>query len=259
MTTWDLRTLGRALGATTVALVVVWLVTAATDEGQLTFATRVSRTRPVAPLCSAVGAVLALGTARVREEASALAALGRSPGQLALPCAAGAALPSLLVALALASLPHLDVDAFYPRAPRAETFVWSAEGAFESEMLGVRVGADGEAVPLGRAAKAAAPDEGLPPGGRAAASAATGLAGVALALLASLTVLSPGLADERRTRVRRVVAGVLGVGCALTTLVSFQAAAARAAPATAAVVAPLLLLGGVLFGYRERHELRPGS
>src|SRR5688572_12741164 len=97
VTTWDLRAFVRALAATLVGLVVVWLVTAASDEGQLTVATRAGRTLPLAPLCSAVGAVVALATARVRSETRALEALGRAPGENALAAAAGAALPSLIV------------------------------------------------------------------------------------------------------------------------------------------------------------------
>ncbi len=255
MTTWDLRTLGRALAATTLALVVVWLVTAATDEGQLSSSVRIARAMPVAPLCSAVGAALALGTTRLREEARALEALGRTPATIGRPSAIGAALPSLAVALLLAAAPSLDVQAFYPRAPRAETFAWNDErGAFESEALGVRVGASGEAVVVAPP-RPSGDEDGVPAKGRAAAAAATALAGVALALLASRTVLAPALSEEPGARMRRYGALALGVTCALGTLVAFQAAAARAAPAEAAVLAPALLLGAVLFGYRDRHEL----
>jgi hypothetical protein len=255
VTTWDLRTLGRALAATTLALVVVWLVTAATDEGQLSTAVRIARVMPIAPLCSAVGAALALGTTRVREEARALEALGRSPATVARPAALGAAFPSLAVAVLLAASPSLDVQAFYPRAPRAETFKWNdGLGAFESDALGVRVGESGEAVVVAPP-RPGGDEDGVPAKGRAAAAAATALAGAALALLASRTVLAPALSDDARARTRRFGALALGVTCALGTLVAFQAAAARAAPAEAAVLAPALLLGAVLLGYRDRHEL----
>ncbi|MCW5836588.1 MAG: hypothetical protein KIS78_29595, partial [Labilithrix sp.] len=79
MTPWDIRAMLRALGAAVLGLVVVWLVPAASAEGQLTAGARAGRTLPVAPLCSAVGAALALGTARVRQEVRAFEALGRSP------------------------------------------------------------------------------------------------------------------------------------------------------------------------------------
>lgn len=257
MTAWDRRTLARALAATTVALVVVWLVTAATDEGQLSFATRAARAMPVAPLCSAVGAALALGRSRVRDEARALEALGRTPGVVAFPAALGAALPSLFVALLLATWPRLDVDAFYPRAPRIATFEWDGKDAFVSAELGVKVGPDGEARPTGDEAPASKSDESLPRGGRASAAGATALAGTALALLASRAVLAPSLSDQARTRRRRLVALALGLACAVSTLVAFQAAAARIAPAFSATIAPAALLVALLFGYRDRHELEP--
>lgn len=256
MTSWDTRTFTRALAAAMLAMVVVWLVTAATDEGNLTLATRATRVMPIAPLASAVGAALALGTARLRDEARALEALGRSPRQIALAAALGAALPSVLVALLLATWTRLDVEAFYPRAPRAETFTWSeASSSFESAELRVRVGEDGEATPLAVADAPSEPDDGsLPRGGRSSAALATALAGSALAILASRAVLTPSLQGEQKTRRRRLLALALGLLCALATLVAFQAAAARVVPAFVAVIAPGLLLVGVLFGYRDRHE-----
>ncbi len=258
MTSWDTRTFTRALAATTLAMVVVWLVTAATDEGNLTLATRATRVMPIAPLASAVGAALALGTARLRDEARALEALGRSPRQIALSAALGAALPSVLVAFLLATWTRLDVQAFYPRAPRAESFTWSAaSSSFESAELRVRVGEDGEATPLegpGGEGSGEPDDAALPRGGRVSAALATALAGAALAVLASRAVLTPSLEGEQKTRRRRLLALALGLLCALSTLVAFQAAAARVAPAFVAVVAPALLLVAVLFGYRDRHE-----
>ena len=131
MTAWDLRTFLRALVATLIGIAVVWLVTAASDEGQLTVSVRAGRTLPLAPLCSAIGAALALGTARVRDETRALEALGRSPGQTARAAALGAALPSLLIGIAIGLSSIIDVSGFYPRAPRGDAFVY-ADGAFTS-------------------------------------------------------------------------------------------------------------------------------
>ena len=101
-------------------LIVVWLVTAASDEGQLTAGVRAGRTLPLAPLCSAVGAALALGTARARSEVRALEALGRSPAESALYAAIGAAVPSIVMALAIGLAQSVDVGGFYPRAPRGD-------------------------------------------------------------------------------------------------------------------------------------------
>ena len=250
MTAWDLRTFARALGATLIGIVVVWLVTAASDEGQLTAGVRAGRTLPLAPLCSAIGAALALGTARVRDETRALEALGRSPGQSARSAAIGAALPSILIGLAIASSPIIDVSGFYPRAPRGDTFVYE-DGAFSSPTLGVRVASDGE--PRSIEGHGTTADEGLPRHARAAAATATGMAGVALSLVAALAVLRVSLLHRRGRRRRRIVAGVQVFACVLFTLVAFQAAAARVAPASLAMLPPALLLAVALLGYRARH------
>ena len=251
MTAWDLRTFTRALVATLIGIAVVWLVTAASDEGQLTVGVRAGRTLPLAPLCSAIGAALALGTARVRDETRALEALGRSPGQTARAAALGAALPSLLVGLAIGATSLVDVSGFYPRAPRGDTFVY-ADGAFTSPTLGVRVTEDGEPHPTEAAPPAA--DEALPRHARGAAAIATAVAGLALALVVARAVLRVSLLHRGGRRRRRVVAAAQGFTCALFTLVAFQAAAARVAPASLAMLPPALLLSVALLGYRARHE-----
>ena len=160
MTPWDIRAMFRALGATVLGVIVVWLVTAASDEGQLTAGARAGRTLPLVPLCSAVGAALALGTARIRQEARAFETLGRSPAQTGRTAALGAALPSVLIALAILALPSVDVAAFYPRAARGEAFVHEGGGVFISPTLGVRIAADGETSSLD--ATSSGPDETLP-------------------------------------------------------------------------------------------------
>jgi hypothetical protein len=251
---WDGRTLGRALGATLLALVVVWLVTAASDEGQLTVGVRAGRTLPLAPLCSAIGAALALGTARVRDETRALEALGRSPGETARAAALGAALPSVIVALCIGLSPAIDVSGYYPRAPRGDAFVY-ADGAFLSATLGVRVGPDGEPRAAGQTARG--PDEGLPRNARAAASFATGLAGVALAMIAARAALRVSFSAPGGRRRRRLVASASIAVCSLLMVVAFQAAAARAAPAVLATVPPALLLAAAIVGYRSRPHAQP--
>jgi len=251
VTAWDLRTFMRALGATLIGIVVVWLVTAASDEGQLTVGIRAGRTLPLAPLCSALGAALALGTARVRDETRALEALGRSPGQSARAAALGAALPSILIGLAIGTTSAIDVSGFYPRAPRGDTFVYE-DGAFTSPTLGVRVSSDGEPRPIDGSGVSGA-DEGLPRHARAAASTATAIAGVALALVAARAVLRVSLLHRRGRRRRRIIAAIQVFVCAFLTLVAFQAAAARVAPASLAMLPPALLLGVAVLGYRARH------
>jgi hypothetical protein len=247
VTPWDIRALTRALGAAVLGLVVVWLVTAASDEGQLTVGARAGRTLPLAPLCSAVGAALALGTARVRQEARAFEALGRSPAEIGRAAAIGAALPSIGVALAIAIIPPVDVSAFYPTPVRGETFQFTESG-FVSPTLGVRIDAEGETYPIDKAARE--PEAELPRGARIAAAASTGVAGLALALVAARAALRRSLLDRRARRRMRVTAIGEGVLCVVLTLVAFQAAAARLAPAVLAVVPPLVLLGVALVRLR---------
>lgn len=244
MTPWDIRAMLRALGGAVLGLIVVWLVTAASDEGQLTVGARAGRTLPLAPLCSAVGAALALGTARVRQEARAFEALGRSPVQNGRAAALGAALPSIVIALAIVAIPSIDVGAFYPRAAGGETFVATNDGSFVSPSLGLRIAPDGETYPIEGTPPAI--DDGLPRGARVAAAAATGLAGLSLALVTALAVLRRSLLDRRSQRRMRTIAVAEGLACALFTLVAFQGAAARVAPAALAVVPPLALLAAAL-------------
>jgi hypothetical protein len=238
-TAWDIRQLGRAFGAALLGLVVVWLVTAASDEGQLTVGARAGRSLPLAPLCSAVGAALALGTARVRLESRAFEALGRSPAETSRAAAIGAAIPSLGVAIAIALLPAVDISAFYPRAVRGDSFVKTADG-YESTSLGVRIAAEGETTPLDVIPEA--PDEGLPRGARLTAAGSTALAGLALALVSARAALRQSLLDERARRRMRATAFAETVLCALLTLILFQAAAARLVVAPAAVLPSLALL-----------------
>jgi hypothetical protein len=254
VTNWDFRAFTRALSATFVALLVVWLVTAASDEGQLTVGARAGRTLPLAPLCSAVAAALALGTSRVRGEAHALEALGRSPSENAFAAALGASLPSVLLGLVIATSAQVDVSPFYPRPPRAEVFVREdAAHAFASPTLGIAIHDEDGAMTRIRT-EARPPDEGLPRGARMSAALATAVAGIALSLLASRSVLRPSLLDVAARRRRKSAAAAGGILCALATLVAFQAAAARAAPAALAVVPSLLLLVVMLIGYLARHE-----
>ncbi len=250
MTAWDLRTFLRALVATLIGIAVVWLVTAASDEGQLTVSVRAGRTLPLAPLCSAIGAALALGTARVRDETRALEALGRSPGQTARAAALGAALPSLLIGIAIGLSSIIDVSGFYPRAPRGDAFVY-ADGAFTSPTLGVRVTDDGEPHPM--AGRRTSADDELPRHARSAAAFATAMAGIALSLVAARAVLRVSLLHRRGRRRRRAAAAIQVFACALLTLVAFQAAGARIAPASLAMLPPAVLLGTALLGYRARH------
>lgn len=255
-TTWDVRAALRAFAGALLALAVVWLITAATDEGQLSFGERAGRTLPLAPLCSAVGVALALGTARVRAEVRALEALGRSSGESSRAAAFGAAVPSVLMALAIGLAGSVDVGGFYPRAPRSDTFE-RVEGAFVATSLGVRVSDDGDTTFADSEENAPSRDASLPRFARGVAASTTGIAGIALTLVASRAVLRPSLSDRRSRRRARATAATLVLGCALSTLIAFQAAAAGIAPALVAVVPPALLL--VLEVAQRWRRMRYGS
>lgn len=252
MTPWDIRAMVRALGAAALGLLVVWLVTAASDEGELTVGARAGRTLPLAPLCSAVGAALALGTSRVRQESRAFEALGRSPAETGRAAALGASVPSILVALAIVMVPSVHVDAFYPRVVQGDAFVVTGAG-FESPTLGVRIDADGETHALDGATAKTHPE--LPDGSRVAAGMATGLAGLALALTTARAALRTSLLDRRARRRMRAAALGEGVACAVLMLVAFQSAAVGIAPAALAVVPPAVLLALAVvrlrWGYRR--------
>jgi hypothetical protein len=240
VTPWDIRAFLRALGAALLGLVVVWLVTSASDEGQLTVGARAGRTLPLAPLCSAVGVALALGTARVRQEALAFETLGRSAAETGRAAAIGAALPSVVIGLAI-GITAIDVSAFYPRVVRGEVFVSTSEG-FVSPTLGVRIDPTGQPHTLADARPVTEEELGLPHHARLAAATATALAGVSLPLVAARATLRRSLLDRRRRRRMRLAAFVETFSCALFTLVAFQAAAARLTPALLAIVPSVLLL-----------------
>lgn len=235
-TQWDGRALRRALGVGALMVVLAWLVTAATDEGNVAWAVRLGRALPTTPICAAIGAWLALAPARGRGELLALAALGRSPWQNARAAALGGAVVAAVAGLAIATSARVDVEGFYP-AIGGSADVRFEGGAFVDHDSGWRIEADGAL------ARATTPppvrDARIPPHGRAAAGLATFLAGLALALL----VAHPG---QQR-------AAWLGIGAVagVAMLFLFQAAAAHRLAPTWAVVPPTLLLAIAASRYRD--------
>ncbi|MDP9150349.1 MAG: hypothetical protein M3O36_10470, partial [Myxococcota bacterium] len=71
-TSWDARLFARSAVAAALAFLVTWLVTAATDEGGVSWAERAGRAAPLAPVCAAAGVWLVLAPVRSRGEALAL-------------------------------------------------------------------------------------------------------------------------------------------------------------------------------------------
>lgn len=237
-TRWDARQLGRAAAVATVTLAVAWLVTATTDEGAVPWGARAGRTLPLTPICAAVGAWVALAPVRSRGEALALAAMGRSPAQIAAAAVVGGALVAVAAALLLGVAQAVDVTGFFPTARRMDAWTWTGAG-FVDAARGLSVGIDG--TPRRLVADVARTVADLPAHGRAAAAVETAVAGVALPLL---------LAHGLLARVRRLPL-VLAAGATIAgSVVLFQAAAARQAPAALVVLPPLALLAFAVGRYR---------
>ncbi len=239
-TAWDARTFARGAAIALATLGIAFVVTAASDEGGIAWGERAGRALPIAPVCAAVGAWLALAPGRARGEDVALAALGRSPWQRHLAAIAGGAAVAVLAAVVISAVPRVDVRGFYPRAEQAIAWVPVADGFASGDGRWYVAGAG---VPryAERAAAAEGSSSSLPRGARAAAALATALAGVAL----------PMLAAGVRSRRRAAAALAAVAGTSVLTVLAFQAAAAARAPALIAPIVPLLLLAAVATGYRS--------
>lgn len=242
---WDVRLFWRAAGSALSALALAWLVTAATDEGGVSWGERAGRTLPIAPLCAAVGAATALAPARWRGEALALACLGRSKLQVVLAAVAGGAAIALAAALAIGVVRAVDVAGFYPTATHGSAWRWTGD-AFVDVAHGLRVAADG--APRRAPVEPSAVLATLPRFARGAAALTTALAGIALPLLLahSLLAKAPGSAFERRDAWPAAWAAASMAG----SVVLFQAAAAHRAPALVAALPALALLAGAARRYR---------
>jgi hypothetical protein len=240
-TRWDVLLFARAVGMALVALGVGLLVTAATDEGGVSWLERVGRTLPLAPVCCALGVWVALAPTLVRGEALAVQALGRSPAQVGAGAVAGAAIVALAVAGAIGTTRTIDVTGFYPLITHPSVWRWQ-DGEFVNEQRGVRVEADGDVASTDTAPPAGEKSP-VPAHGRAAAAAAMATSGLALPMLVAQTLLST-LDSERQGRrpPRRWLVAAACAAAVVGSVLSFQAAAARQVPAAMGSVPPLMLL-----------------
>jgi len=220
---------------------LAWLVTAATDEGGVSWGERAGRTLPLTPFCATAGAWVALAPALSRGEALALAALGRSRAQIVAAAVAGSALVALAASVALGLARAVDVAGFFPTATHASAWSWSG-AAFVDPLHGLRVAADG--APVRTASDAGRAYAGIPSWGRGAAAVVTALAGLALPLLLAHAVLE-------RSRVLPVVLAT-GVTLAASVLL-FQAAAAGHLHAALGTLPAAALLAFAVRRYRGRH------
>lgn len=232
---------------TLLALTLVALITAVSDEGGLSWAQRVGRALPLSPLCAAIGVWGALGPVKARGEALALSALGRTPRQVSAAAVSGALLVCLGSCLAIATAKSVDVASFYPIAGRPPSWQWQESG-FVDPVHGFLMSADGTlAESSSRATEVLR--VAVPPLGRVAAALATALAGFALALLSARALLESGGGVRARSESRgRLVDALACVVAAVATIMLFQVAAARRAPA---LVAPIPALALAAFAARR--------
>jgi hypothetical protein len=247
VTRWDVHVLVRAATVAAVVLGIAWLVTAVTDEGGLSWGERVGRTLPVTPLCAAVGVWGALAPVRARGESLALAALGRSPAQLAAAAIAGGALVALAAAVSVGTMRSVEVAGYFPTAARANAWR-SQDGGFVNGAKGLRVGIDGVPARLAGPREPSMGPMAIPPHGRAAAAVTTALSGTALAILAAQALL--GTSAERR-RKRRWGMAAAATAAVAVNVVLFQAAAVHLVPAMTGALPWLGVVGFAFWAYRE--------
>ncbi len=208
----------RAFGYAAFAFALAFALGAATDEGGLSLATRISRVLPLAPVAALVGTLWAATRARGRGELRAALALGATPIDFVIPWTVGASLVVVAAAAALGG--GAAMDGFFPAPPSAPHFAWTGV-AFEGPDLGIRILGDGQ---LEAMAKTAAAARSLPYG-RAAAVLVTALSGLAMALLG---------ATWTSAHTRRYLAS-LGLAVGLTVVALQAAAAERITPLVATI------------------------
>lgn len=240
-TRYDRSMMLRGCALTCAVAVVALVLSAATDEGGLDWATRLSRTAPALPVASALGAWLALAPERTRRELVALEALGRSRAWARGAAALGAAIPSLAISALLAAGAVLDTDVLFPRVVARQDFAW-ANGAFESALLGVRVAPDGA---ISRVTERAAAEAlAVVPAARHAAAGALALMALALPLLAT----APSRPLRRASHFAWLLSGSIG---------AFQLVAARWWPPVSVVAVPALAFVLALADLTRAHERGP--
>jgi len=227
----------RASLGVVVVLVLVFALSAATDEGGLSTIVRVGRVVPLVPACAALSSFVVLRGARARGEIRALAALGMAPKSLALVVAVSACAVPLAVGAGLGG-GLLDVAGFFPSPPEAPALHVVGE-AFVSTELGVSIAPDGTLAASPRDGA----NEGTSTSGRAPAheGASAGLATAIASLSFALAAAFAGSGAGGEGRPLRANAFVLA--CAAALVLSYQlVAAGRAFVFLPAVPATLLLL-----------------
>jgi hypothetical protein len=235
------------------ALVLAWLITAATDEGAIAWGVRAGRALPLTPFCAAVGVWGVLAHVHARGEVRALGALGRTPAASGAAAVVGGSLVAIVAAAIVGAVPAVDVSGFYPVATRTAAWEWH-DGAFEDRTQGLRLDASGTPSRL-EPVHFTASSVPLPARARLAAALATVLSAIALAALTARAVLSrttDGASPSRGGRCERGLSrDVLVAGLSAAASVAlFQSAAAHRASALWAVGPSAALLAFALRRYR---------
>jgi hypothetical protein len=233
VTAWDVKIARRALVLSIVAFACALLVTAATDEGNVSWLERIARTLPVLPIAGGLGAWLTMAPLRTRGDVIALEALGRNPWEMARPAIAASV---LLHALACALLAILPVHGFFPRPAPVSSIVFK-DGDFVDGTKGVRIHADGTLEPADIVSSS---HEQTPGGARFAVGAMLLFAGAALPMWA--------LVVRREQAAKAALAGAVTGGA---TVLCFHASAQGQLPAIAAAVPSGALLAFALMRYRS--------
>ncbi|MFO0678440.1 MAG: hypothetical protein U0169_18025 [Polyangiaceae bacterium] len=255
---WDIHLFVRALVATAVFFALLVVVTATTDEGDVSAWVRLSRTLPALPVAAALGAFVPLRRARESGEERALEGLGRPPLSFVTFAVLGASVVPTAFAMVVLVAPKVDLTAFFPALQTTTRFEAGPSG-FRSEGLGVDVVVreDGVVVPtfvatppddaarpgIASIAASPGPSKGRTPELRALAASFLVVAAWALALAAGLV--------RRRTAVLLGVAGAVVISGA-ASVVLFHMVAASRAPGVTVLVPMVLLLVGSALGYGAR-------
>ncbi len=226
-------------------------ITAATDEGGLSWSERVARAVPVVPVCGALATALALGGRDRRGEGRALEALGRSAFANGVAAATGAAAVGLVIALIVLLDANVSVAPFFPTVHGPAPYVFE-DGGFSNAATGWRVMQDGTLVLPPPDALASARDAlrahleatGLPPHGRVAAALLTLLGSAGFALTVALV-----------PRARHGTTALVLLGVAAASAFCLQAAAAGRIPLIVVLFpSTMLLLGAAWAIVRPRWQ-----
>ncbi len=241
----DRKNVVRAFATSALLFAVAFLISAASDEGGVRFATRLARALPLAPICAAIAVWLTLASARAKVEALTLESLGRSPSRNNAGAVFGGALFAIAAALLIVVSSRIDVDAIFPSFASAPRIEWTGS-SFVDSARGVSFEANGEIHVLDKAATSTAAISSAPAHERGGASLALALAAIAFPLFAA--------SSTRRVSGAVVIAIAAS---AFLTFLAFDAVASSRAPAAVLALPQAALLFFAVIEYRRSGCLVP--